>query len=264
MTTPAASVFHSRFTPSLLPAKVLEELFVQRSALLERILAMVEESARTKAKHQILLVGPRGIGKTHLLALTYHRIKARLDLRERLCLAWLREEEWGVDSFAELLRRILRALDCEDPQAGLGERIRALREAPRDAVRSVAEQMLTRHLAGRTLVVLCENLDELFKGMGEQGQQELRAFLQEQGSCSLICTAPSLFDGVSLQTAPFYGFFRTAACAGAGHRRGHGAGAAPAPSTWATGSWPSTSTPARDGHGCGRSSTCRGGTTGST
>lgn len=206
---PRGVLFPSRFTPSLLTPAVLEELFVQRGALLQRIERQVIASATTLAKHQILLLGPRGIGKTHLLALAYHRLRARAELRPRLCLAWLREEEWGVDSFAELLRRVLLALDREEPQAKLRERIRALREVPRATVAQGALRLLLEHLRDRALLLLCENLDDLFHGLGEQGQRELRAFLQEQQVCSLLCTAPSLFDGVSLQTAPFYGFFRT-------------------------------------------------------
>jgi len=45
------------------------------------------------------VTGPRGIGKTHLLALIYYRVRAIAELRERLSIAWLREEEWEITSF---------------------------------------------------------------------------------------------------------------------------------------------------------------------
>ena len=87
------------FTPSLMSAQTLEELLVQRQALAQRLTDLVRDSTLTASKHHVLLVGPRGMGKTHLVALIYHRIKAMLDLTDALRIAWMQEEEWGVDSF---------------------------------------------------------------------------------------------------------------------------------------------------------------------
>ena len=63
-------------------------------------------------------------------------------------------------------------------------------------------------LAGRTLLVIVENLDGLFKGLGEEGQQEWRAFLQENPVTATLATSQQLFDGVSRRDSPFYGHFQ--------------------------------------------------------
>ena len=104
------STFLSRFTPSLMPPEKLEELFVQRQGLAHRLVELIRDSIVTPAKHHSLLIGPRGIGKTHMVSLLYHRIEAIGDLRDRVLIAWLREEEWGVTSFLDLLLRIHRTL----------------------------------------------------------------------------------------------------------------------------------------------------------
>jgi len=200
--------FIARFTPSLMPPETLEAIFVQRQELASRLVSLLRDSVKTPAKHHALLIGPRGIGKTHLVALIYHRLQAEEDLRPASLVAWLREEEWGVDSFLDLLMRIFRALDVAYPHAQLAERTEPLYELPPDEAERAAAALLKEFAAGRTLVLLVENLNELFAGLGEKGQQRLRAYIQENPFCTILATAQALFNGVSLQTSPFYGFFR--------------------------------------------------------
>lgn len=202
------------FTPSLMSHENLEAIFVQREKLAQRIVEVVRESATTPSKHYRLLIGSRGIGKTHLVSLIYHRVKAIEDLRDRLLIAWLREEEWGVTSFLDLLLRIFRAikaeLDSTDLNAGreLESRLEPIFELPPEAAERVAGNLLKEYVGHRTLLILCENLDDMFAGLETAGQQRLRAYLQENPFCTIVATAQRLFNGVSLQTSPFYGFFR--------------------------------------------------------
>ena len=196
-----------RFTPSMMPPETLEQLLVQRQALAQRLTELVRASVTTQSKHHTLLVGPRGMGKTHLVALTYHRVKAMDDLRENLWIAWLNEEEWGVDSFLDLLLRICRALQAEYPTLFPSERMEALYQLTQSEAQCAAELLLKEFIGDRTLVLLVENLDELFKGMGDKGQRQLRSFLQENVFTTILATSQSLFSGISSYSAPFYGFF---------------------------------------------------------
>ena len=93
--------------------EALEKLFVQRHQLARQLVELTSESALTSAKHYTLPIGPRGIGKTHLVSLIYHRLRKLESLKECLLIAWLREEEWGVTSFLDLVLRILQALQRE-------------------------------------------------------------------------------------------------------------------------------------------------------
>ena len=188
--------------------EALEALFIQREDLARRIIERIRDSALTPSKHHTILVGPRGIGKTHFVSLLYHRIRAMDDLRDRLLIAWLREEEWGVTSFLDLLLRIFRALVGEYSEVLPTERIESLYSLQSAAAERTGAALLKEFVGNRTLLVLIENLDDLFAGLGDKGQKRLRAYLQENPFCAILATSQSLFNGVSLQTSPFYGFFR--------------------------------------------------------
>jgi tetratricopeptide (TPR) repeat protein len=203
----------SAFTPSLMSPTELEQIFVQREDLARDLLDKILLSATTPAKHYALLIGMRGMGKTHLVALIYYRLLKKFeeipDLQSQLVIAWLREEEWGVDSWLDLVSRILRALAVEEPQSqSLLDELRriSIEDSIAQAAAS-ATQLLKRAIGKRTLLLIMENLDDLFKGLGEVGQQQFRAFLQEEQCCTILATTPGLFSAVQSRSQPFFGFF---------------------------------------------------------
>jgi len=202
------SAFLSRFTPSLMTPKVLEEIFVQREGLARQLLERVRESAFSASPQHTLLVGPRGIGKTHLISLIYYRLRAMEDLRDRLFLAWLREEEFGVTSFMDLLFRILHALVAEqEGNTELAGRVQALYSLPPDRAESGAAELLRGFVGGRTLLVLVENLDDIFQRLGNQGQARLQRYLRENRYCSILASSQSPLESMSSPGVLFGGVF---------------------------------------------------------
>jgi tetratricopeptide (TPR) repeat protein len=203
----------SAFTPSLMSPQELETILVQRQDLAQELFEKILLSATTPAKHYALLIGMRGMGKTHLVALIYYRLLAEFvktpTLRDKLVIAWLREEEWGVDSWLDLVSRILRALAVEEPQSKLLlEELRRISiEDSIDQAAANATRLLKEAIGDRTLLLIMENLDDLFKGLGEAGQQQFRSFLQAEQCCTILATTPALFNAVQSRTKPFFGFF---------------------------------------------------------
>ena len=201
----------SRYSPGNMDRASLEALFVGRSELMGDVLARAMESISSRRKHYLLLVGPRGSGKTHLLALAYHRLVEKLSevgKRDSVAIAFLNEEEWGVASYLDLTVRILKALCVND--SGLSDHINEIYERfPKDpsSAEAYAIQTLRDCTNGKTLVLLCENLVDLFQGLGEEGQKRWRTSIQEDGNWTIVATTPCLFDAIALQDNPFYGFF---------------------------------------------------------
>lgn len=197
----------SRYTPSLMSAEALEAIFVQREALAARLVDNIAESARTGNKHYALLVGGRGMGKTHLVSLVYHRVRRDEELRGLLRIAWLKEDEWGIADYLDLLRAMLRALleDHGDPE--LAAAAGSLTKLQPSGAITAAEQLIRSCLGDKTLLLIIENLGDIFAALGKEGQEKFRALLQNSGRCTILATAQSIFADVKLRTSPFYGFF---------------------------------------------------------
>jgi DNA-binding transcriptional ArsR family regulator len=200
--------FISRFSPNRTDPEVLEQIDVQRQDLLSRSIAALRESALTQNKHHLLFVGPRGSGKTHLLALIFHRLQGQSDLAKRLRVAWLNEDETST-SFFDLLLRIYRALAASYPAEFPSEVIEKL--SGRDLVEAldVLGKTLISKIGKRTVLVLIENLDTLFIQLDESEQRAWRAFIQNNSAFATAATAQRLFAGVAQRDQPFFGFFDT-------------------------------------------------------
>ncbi|HMJ77604.1 MAG TPA: tetratricopeptide repeat protein [Iamia sp.] len=200
----------ARFTPSVLDAELLEDLFVAREHLVADAVGRIERAARSDERSARLFVGPRGAGKTHLLSLVAHRARALPGFGSTFQLAWLPEDMWTVDGYDDLVSEILDAVE-----PGL----EASDGTPTDRLRAAAT-------AGGPVVVLVENLDRVFGDIGEDGQRRLRALIENDRSLLLIATTTRLDDELRApgfpfpddddQPAyfreadwPFYGFFDT-------------------------------------------------------
>ncbi|MEG4047415.1 tetratricopeptide repeat protein [Microcoleus sp. Pol17_C1] len=204
------NTFISRFTPSLMSPETLEAILVQRHALAERLVELIRVSALTDNKHFQLLIGPRGIGKTHLVSLIYHRVVKMEDLRDKLLIAWLQEEEWGIASFLDLLRGIFRALAKEykpEYEAQLHDDVEKLYDLSPEQAEFKAAELLRDFVGKRVLLLIVENLEDVFSGLGDFGQKQLRAYIQNNFFLTILATSQSLFYAVKLSNNPFYDFF---------------------------------------------------------
>jgi tetratricopeptide (TPR) repeat protein len=200
----------SRFTPSLLSGQALERMFVQREPQAAAIVAGIRDSVLTKNKHYCLVTGPRGMGKTHLVSLIYHRVVKDPELAGRVVIAWLREDAWGIASYLDLLLAIVRALEeakATPAVVGAYQRIVAL-DTAEDAEAAAEGVVLAAAGAAGALLLICENLDAIFEGLGADGQHKLRALFQNHPLFTVLATSQSLFDDVTKRESPFYGFFR--------------------------------------------------------
>ena len=200
--------FLSVFTPSRTPPEILEAILVQRHALLTDAVERVSESATSGNKHHLLFVGPRGTGKTHLVTVLVHRLGLETDLQKDLRIAWLNEDETST-SLLELWQRIHTALAKRYPEEFASAALEPMFDMSPDDAEQWLGRMLLEHLQGRTLLVVVENLDALFEGLGTSGQQKLRAFIQEHPVLALVATAQRLVAAVKHRNSPFFGFFQT-------------------------------------------------------
>jgi tetratricopeptide (TPR) repeat protein len=201
----------SNFTPSIMAPQVLEDILVQRHELVADLVDRIIISITTENKHFPLLIGARGMGKTHLVSIVYNRIQQREDLRDRVIIGWLREEEWGISSWLDLVVRIFRSIGEEYPDMEVGsistKNITTLQSHTPTEAEVLAENLLAELVGKKTLFLIVENLDDVFDGLGTSGQQRLRSFLQEYKCCTILATTPVVFNGITSRDKAFYGWF---------------------------------------------------------
>lgn len=198
------------YTPSILAPETLQAMFVKRDALLASLNKKHKSSVLEPSKHFSLIVGPRGMGKTHLISMLYHQLNQDSELKDAMLLVWLREEEWGISSYLDLLMQILR--NIKDSHNTINSSINdtiidALYEQNLTDAEYQVEILIESLLTDKVLVLLAENLNLIFDGLGTDGQEKLRAFIQNTGKVSIVAATQSLFSSVTSRSKPFYGFF---------------------------------------------------------
>ena len=196
----------STYTPSNTDPEFLKRIFVQREKLLERIVDRLSRSMTTGDKHHILLIGPRGCGKTNLVSLAVWELQKNPQLADCMRIAWLGED----DSFTGLIHlafgianQLAKVYSKEFP----ADFKTAVRGLPNDDAALAVLQSTVGRLGARNLLLVTENMDQTFHSLGDSGQKKWRAFLQETRKIATLATAQQLFSGVSDRKEAFFGFF---------------------------------------------------------
>jgi tetratricopeptide (TPR) repeat protein len=197
---------HSTFNPSLMTQQQLEATLVDRSKTVGRVYDLLKIGAETQSKHHVLLVGPRGIGKSHLTTLIYYRLQATEGLEDKLAIALLREDEWGLTSVLDLLIRIYETLQPSEALSVLPLKNGLIGKPPEDS-EQIVWQSIQDLLGGRSLLVIAENLDTILGNIGIVGQARLRALIQTHPVWNILATSTTIPSDLSSQLSPFYGFF---------------------------------------------------------
>ena len=194
-------------------AERLRHTSVARDHLLDNAIESLRGSVGRKSKNHLLFIGPRGIGKTHLLSCIEDAVQSDETLGASVVVVRFPEESNRTLSFADfligmcgILKEVLEdeplwtelfaAVQTEEDDAKVADTlVPAIREENR------------RH--GRTLLVMLENLGEILtrqiRGRNDVGA--LRKFLMADNGCLLVASAPLHFDGITNMGQPFYDFF---------------------------------------------------------
>ena len=186
---------------------------VAREHVLADALETLGASASKKSKHHMLFIGPRGIGKTHLLSLIEDGIARDESLASRYAIARFPEESNRTRSFADFLIGLCEVLKDTLPDEPLWAELFAQVETEEDddkvidtIVPAVKKDNRGR---GRTLLVMLENLGEMFTRQirDKRDLAAMRKFFMGHNGCLLLATAPLHFDAITDTGAPFYDFF---------------------------------------------------------
>jgi len=186
---------------------------VGRRHLVEDTLDQLKASTRKQSKHHYLFIGPRGIGKSHLLSLVEDGIAADPDLKKSYVVARFPEESHRTLSFADFLLGLCDILKEELPGESewhdLYETYHTEDENSKivDAIVPALRKANRKH--DRTTLVVLENLNELFTRQikNKQDIAAFRKFFMDANGCMLLATSPLHFNAITSVDEPFYDFF---------------------------------------------------------
>ncbi|MCY4672707.1 MAG: AAA family ATPase [Bacteroidetes bacterium] len=190
--------------------------FVVRNHELQTVLDILHDNIETPSCQHTLIVGPRGQGKTMLLARTAAELRSNEQFSEYLLPVRFMEESQEIFNMADFWLETLfhLARECQQFGSQLGQELNIrhsvlskkwgsdlLEDLARNAVLDVADQL------DRKLVLMIENLQELFKDVDENFGWKLRKILQTEPQIILVGSATSRFEGLDDAKLPFFEFF---------------------------------------------------------
>ncbi len=201
------------FSPSWGNPELLEKTLTgRRRELVDRLEKDARNDAGGPNKHQHLLVGVRGSGKTHMLRVLHNRLFVDEVIKKRLLIISLLENELGVASFTDFVVRLLRTVCRWYPQSkNLPAELGQLYALPHQAQQTKAVQLLLEAAGTRDILIITENLGQTFgkkMGFGRKGQQALRDLVQQHSRIMIFASAQTLISEVREHDAPFFGFFK--------------------------------------------------------
>ena len=194
-------------------AERLRHTSVARGHLLDNAIESLRGSVGRKSKNHLLFIGPRGIGKTHLLSCIEDAVRSDESLSARVVVVRFPEESNRTLSFADFLIGVCGILNEVLEDDPLWSKLFAAVQTEEDDAK-VADTLVPaireqnrRH--GRTLLVMLENLGEILTRQirARNDVAALRKFLMADHGCLLVATAPLHFDGITDADQPFYDFF---------------------------------------------------------
>jgi len=201
------------FIPGSTNPELLERTLTGRKDLVDNLEELVLDSIKSGNKHQRLIIGPRGSGKTHVLRVLHDRLNKRADLKDKLEIAYLIEEEYGVATFLDWIIRILRSFIRWSPEKAsyLEGEIEKLKDTPPADREKIASHVLLNYFQGKTLLIIVENLDSIFnekQGFGKEGQAKFRDLIQQNSSITIMASSQALFQDIESEDKPFHNFFK--------------------------------------------------------
>lgn len=193
------------------------EQFVVRKRELDVVLEVLRENVDSPSCQHIMVVGPRGRGKTMLLVRTAAEIRSDERLAGRLLPVRFMEESQEIfdmaDFWLEALFHLARETDEFDSELSRELRETYLDLSSRWREQSLEAQARASVLAAtdrldRKLVLMVENLQSLCENVDEDFGWKLRGALQSEPEIILLASATSRFEGLDDARQPFFELFR--------------------------------------------------------
>ena len=191
----------------------LKASFVAREDTLAEMLRLIGEQPPGRPCQHVMLIGPRGMGKTTLGLRFLHAVGDTPDLAARWQPVAFHEESYEIGGLADFWLAALRHLTRATNDPRWADRADALARDEGDTERLAAYALSALmdccRESGKRLILFVENLDAIFRQLRDEREiHALRATLIERPDILLLGSANAVFQAIRGRGEPFYEFFR--------------------------------------------------------
>lgn len=201
-----------KFRPHKSNIEDLEAISVACEPLIQDILKRLKSWEPGDSRQHYLFIGPRGIGKTHILLLVQNRIIKNKVLYKKWYPLLLPEEAYSITRISDLLITSLEILSNETENEKIKEIYNAVKYDDDD--KRVKDLCLDafRHFhksTGRGILLMFENVNRMFEKQikNRLDIHYLRTVLTEEEWLAAICTSPTFLSSVTDPAKPLFEFF---------------------------------------------------------
>ena len=198
-----------KYNPGIWGDEEIIRAFVVHKVELDSILESLRSSGRSSNQH-VLLVGPRGSGKTMLV----RRVAAEVRRQASLSASWyplaFGEEAYQVGTAGEFwLEAIfhLSELTQNESWKRTYEELRDEKDDARLRQRALGQLMDFADQQGKRILLIVENLGMLSEQLTENADWELRHTLQNEPRLMLLATAVSRFEAIANMGKAWFDLF---------------------------------------------------------
>jgi tetratricopeptide (TPR) repeat protein len=201
------------YNPEQMSESEIKDTFVARQWMLDELLSTVKKQPKGAGVQHVLIIGPRGMGKTTMLLMLRFGI-----LESEFSQKWMPvrfpEESYSVTDLADFWISVIAHLSCEinDPQllSAVNELKRDSRDSTELADSAVATLKNWCRKSGKRIALLVDNLDLILQQVRDENENaRLREVLMNDGTFMLAGTATSFFKEARAYEQPLYNFFKT-------------------------------------------------------
>ena len=201
------------YNPAQLTPSELKASFVAREETLTELLHVIGGQRPDRPCQHMMLIGPRGMGKTTLGLRFLYAVEDDSNLAAQWQPVVFHEESYGIGNLAEFWLAALQHLTRATGDPRWADRAESLAEDEGDTQRLAAYALAAlldfNEASGKRLILFVENLDAIFEQLrSERELHALRASLIEHREILLLGSANAVFEAIRSYGQPFYEFFR--------------------------------------------------------
>ena len=197
------------YNPDSMSKEEIKALFVARQPLLNEFVSTIRNQQTGAGTQHLLIIAPRGMGKTTMLLMLQFAIEDNADLSKNWQAVRFPEESYDITELADFWLKVLDYLDDESLKPKIEEiekrfpNSEDLREAAWTLVKDWSKKNKKR------ILLLIDNFDMILEQIGNDIEQaRLRDILMNYGTVMFIGCAPSYFHQIQDYQQPLYNFFK--------------------------------------------------------